>query len=144
MNYLHWPAEGRNNLSMFSGGIRMRWFMYRLNPRRASVRRDGLTCHVTSLAPAQSLPVPPAPFKNVHLQTEVGGIWHEQGSQYSPGSLHVCAVQVLAAGLLSITGNALGFFVRARYAFPVQSSPLSCLLVQKITQRATKQQIKLL
>lgn len=86
---------------------------------------DDLTCQVDwpcpSPASVSHLPLAKM-FSSKH---RVGGIWDEQGSQYSPGPLHVCAVQLLAAGLLSTS-----------------PASLSCLLVQKITQRATKQQTK--
>lgn len=84
---------------------------------------DDLTCHVDWPCPSLvSVSCVPLAKMSNSKHTGVGGIWHEQGSP-QPGPLCVCAGQVLAAGLLSTTGNALGFSVRAHHASPDQSCP---------------------
>lgn len=62
VNPLRQPAEDRNNLSVFSRDIRISCCIQRLDPRRASVMRDGLTCHVDWSCPSglhqSHLPLP--------------------------------------------------------------------------------------
>lgn len=86
---------------------------------------DDLTWHVDQPCPSPvSVSHVPLAKMSISKHTHgVGGIWHEKGSPYRPRPLRVCVWQVLAAGLLSTPGNALGFLGRAHHAFPDQSCP---------------------